>query len=223
MAKPKGLKLKDFFGGHRRKAHLLRWEHLVNAAGEPRIKLTLKLPLLNEPLVALHGAIGDQFALMAREDSKVPSAKVDVYLEGMTLEVFSTEKIRHKAALSTGVTMLKFSLQAEGEEEKKTVDLHFVAYLPASEQWRDWAWTHRGADFWMAAEYSQTELDFSEESEEDEGNEEEEEEQAAAPVPSDPPARGSNKPPMPKANGKNGPANLKQFHEEEVAAGRATQ
>lgn len=201
MAKPKGLKLKDFFGGNRRKAHLLRWEHLVNAAGEPRIKLTLKLPMLNQAAVGLHGAISDQFDLMAKQDSKIQSAKLDVYWEGMTIEVFTTDTVKRRAAMSTGATMMKFSLQSEGDEEKKTVDLHCVVYLPANEQWRDWAWIHRGADFWLAAEYSQSEIEFADDTEDD--ADEPDEDEAPAPV--------SAKPRLPKS----GPKDLAAYHQKQ--------
>lgn len=205
MAKPKGLKLKDFFNGNRRKATLVRWEHLCNRAGESRIKLTLQLPLLNESVVGMNGPVSDQFGLMAKDDSYVPRANVNVFLEGMTVEMYTTADSKHRNVMCTGGSFHNFFIQAEGDGEKRKVDLHCVAYVAANEQWRDWAWANRGGEVYITAEYSQSELEFSDEATgtDDEADEPEtEESDDEQDIPFDPPA-------APK---KSGPKELAAYH-----------
>ena len=162
---------KQLFEGHRRKAHLVRWEHLKNKAGEPRIKLDLLLPLLNEPVLGMNGPISDSYILMAKEDSKVGRATLNLYAEGMTLDCFDTEGQKKASVSSQGCSFFKFSLEATGEGEKRQLDLHFVGYVAASIGFRDWAWDHRGNDFWLEAVYSQSEMEFVEDEEDEEEDE----------------------------------------------------
>lgn len=187
MAKSKPTKLTQFFEGRRRKAFLNAWTHLKTRAGEPRIKLDLRLPLLNEPTVGMNEAIGEPFALMAKDNSSVGRTSLNVELEGMTLDLFTTSDpaTSKKANLTrSGVKMVKLAIEAEGEGEKRTIQLALTAYLPAGPEVRDWAWDHLHSDFGMEAVYSQSEMEFEDLSEEEtqseEDPEEEEEELAAA-------------------------------------------
>ena len=191
MAKPKATKLQNFFEGHRRKAFLVAWSHLRTKAGESRIKLELKLPLLNEPVLGISEAIFEAYGVMAKDESKIDRTSLNVELEGMTLEAFSTDTIKKPAVSSTGVKMTKLALVAAGEGEKRELNLLLVAYVPASVQLRDWAWVHLHMEFHIEAVYSQSEMDF--EVDEDEEGEEEE-----APKPA-------------KAK-KSGPKELAEFH-----------
>lgn len=197
MAKPKGLKLKDFFEGERRKATLVRWEHLVNQAGEPRIKLTLEVPLLNESVLGINGPVSDQFILMAKEDSQVKRANLDLYCEGMTVETWTTNESKRRNVMCTGASFHNFFIQSEGEGEKRKVHLYVVVYVSANEQWRDWAWEHRGGEFHLSAEYSQSELDFADDADEPD------EDEAPAPV--------SAKPRLPKS----GPKDRAAYHQKQ--------
>jgi hypothetical protein len=167
MAGNKPTKLLNLFEGHRRKASLNAWTHLRTKAGESRIKLDLKLALLNEPVLGMNGAISEAFTMMAKDDSKIARTSLNVELEGMTLELFSTDGVKSPAVSSTGVKLLKLALVAAGEGEKRTIDLNMTAYVPASMQLRDWAWDHLHADFHLEAVYSQSEMDFSDIPDED--------------------------------------------------------
>ena len=204
MAGPKPTKLLNFFESHRRKASLTAWSHLRTKAGESRIKLDLKLPLLNESVVGMNGAISEAFSVMAKEDSKIARTSLNVELEGMTLELFSTDGIKSPAVSSTGVKLLKLALVAAGEDEKRAIDLNMIAYVPASMQLRDWAWDHLHNDFHLEAVYSQSEMDFSDISDEDENEEDAEGEldpdNETAPIAPQRPAK------------KSGPKELAEFH-----------
>ena len=176
MGKTKATKLTDFFNGNRRAARLEQWTHLITKSGEPRIKLELRLPLLNEPVIGMNDAIGEAFTVMAKDDSKIDRTSLNVVMEGMTLETFSTAEVKHVAVSSTGVSMCKLALVAAGDGEKRTVDLLLTAYVPASIQLRNWAWDHNHKDFHMEAVYSQTEMEFTDEPAE-EGDEKQDEEE----------------------------------------------
>ena len=174
--KQKPTKLQQLFEGHRRKASLVAWTHLRTTAGESRIKLDLRLPLLNESVLGMNGAIEEGFTVMAKDDSKIDRTSLNVILEGMTLESFTTDKIKHPSVVSTGVRFQKLALVAAGEGEKRTIDLSMVAYIPASIQLRDWAWENLHATFYLETEYSQSEMEWtSEEEGSDDGEEAEEE------------------------------------------------
>lgn len=166
--KQKTTKITQLFEGRKRKAHLVRWEHLKNKAGEPRIKLDLILPLLNEPVIGMNGPISDTYIVMAKEDSKVGRATLNLYAEGMTLDCFDTEGQKKASISSQGCSFFKFQLEASGEGEKRTLNLHAVVYVAASIGFRDWAWDHRGSDFWLEAVYSQSEMEFVSDEEKDE-------------------------------------------------------
>ena len=203
MAGNKPTKLLNLFEGHRRKASLNAWSHLRTKAGESRIKLELKLPLLNESVVGMNGAISEAFHVMAKDDSKIARTSLNVEMEGFTLELFSTEEVKHVSVSSTGVKFLKLALVAAGEGEKRTISLNMTAYVPASIQLRDWAWDHLHSDFHLEAVYSQSEIDFSNMADEDESPDEDEEEAELDPDNEEAPV-------TPK---KSGPKDLAAFHE----------
>lgn len=176
-------KLKSFFEGHRRKAFLKSWTHLKTTAGESRIKLELRVPLLNESYQGMNPEISDVFTVMAKDSSSVGTTKLNCELEGMTLECFTTSDTKSSKkpnVSSTGVKMLKLALEPIGEGEKRGIDLNVTAYVPASEQLRDWAWGTLHNEFGLEAAYSQSEMDYDGAEEEEEPEEEEEEESEAA-------------------------------------------
>lgn len=200
----KPTKLQNLFEGRRRRASLNAWTHLRSSAPESksRIKLELRLPLLNESLVGMNGPVSDAFTVMAKDDSTIERTNLGVHLEGMTLEFFATDGAKSPAVSSTGVKMLKLALIAAGEGEKRTIDLSITAYVPASIQLRDWAWEHLHADFHLEAVYSQSEMDFSgpADGEDDEDEDEEAEEPAAVSAKA------------PRAPRKSGPKELAEYH-----------
>lgn len=206
MAGSKPTKLLNLFEGHRRKASLNAWTHLRTKAGESRIKLDLKLPLLNESVIGMNGAISEAFMVMAKDDSKIARTSLNVELEGMTLELFSTDGIKSPVVSSTGVKLLKLALIAAGDGEKRAIHLGMTAYVPASMQLRDWAWEHLHNEFHLEAVYSQSEMDFSDIAEEDgaDPDEEDEQEEPAKPITPQRPAK------------KSGPKELAEEHAKHV-------
>ena len=184
-------KVKSFFDGHRRKAKLELYTHLKTKAEENRFKLVLSIPLLGESLVSMPKAVSDVFTVMAKDDSDLNRASLNIFLEGMTCEFFNDDKSRSPVLSSTGVTFKKLALVATGIGEKRTIDLEMFAYVPASLQLHDWVYPQLHGAFFMESVYSQTEMEFTDDEDEDEVGEEEDEDELAA-VGSDPrPGRNS--------------------------------
>jgi hypothetical protein len=207
MAKVKATKLNSFFEGHRRKAFLNAWSHLRTKAGESRVKFDLRIPLLNESVVGMGGAIGEAFGVMAKDESKIDRTSLNLECEGMTLDIFATGESKRRTVTSTGVKLQKFALVSSGEEEKRQLDLHLVAYTPASIVLRDWAWGHLHGEFYLEAVYSQTEMDFGDgETDDDDAGALDPDEEEDGPK-STPAAKKAAAKPQ-----KNGPKQLAAFH-----------
>jgi hypothetical protein len=118
--KQKATKLQQLFEGHRRKASLVAWTHLRTKAGESRIKMDLKLPLLNESIIGMNDVMGEAYTLMAKDESKISRTSLNVEMESMTLECFATDDPKSpKALMSTGVKIQKLSLVAAGESKEE--------------------------------------------------------------------------------------------------------
>jgi hypothetical protein len=168
-------KVKQFFDGRRREARLLLYTHLKTKAEENRFKLSLSIPLLNQSVVSMPKAVSDVFSVMAKDDSDLSRAKLAVFLEGMTLELFATDTQKGAPSLSiTGCTFKSLQLVAAGVAEKRTIDLEMMAYVPASLALHDWVYPQLHGTFFLEAVYSQSEMDFSDIPDEDEDAEEEE-------------------------------------------------
>jgi hypothetical protein len=156
------IKETTFFGGNRRKCELEHWEVLPGRGdGEKRIKMDVRMPLSDESLVAMPDWIGNTFEATIKDDSAQRRGILDRFMEGMTIEVFSTEKNRSRALCLTSTTVKNLCIERAGEEDESDVFLHFVVYSPANVQARDWAWDLVGKTFWASFEYSQTEMDFN--------------------------------------------------------------
>jgi hypothetical protein len=176
---------------------------LKTRAGEDRIKLDVHMPLLNQNLKGMDGAISEAFTVMAKDDSKIERSSLNVELDGFTLDIFATDESKRRTATSTGVRMQKLALVASGEGEKRELELHLVAYIPATIEIRDWAWTHLHKSFWLEAVYSQSELDFGD-------GEDEDDEDGDLDTDNEPVLGGGKKPA--KARGKSGPKQLAEYH-----------
>jgi hypothetical protein len=189
--------------------------------------MDLRLPLLGPASIGMNQEIGEPFMLMAKKDSKTDRSVINVELEGMTLEIFSTDSSRERWVMSTGVKFMKLYLASTGEEDKKEVNLHLVAYMPFSKAMMEWASIHLHKDFHLEAVYSNTEMDFapSDDAELEDDTDDEENAGVEDDIPEEtpPPAAAkksaSAKPlPMPKAKpgGKSGPKDLKNYHETQI-------
>lgn len=200
--------LKDFFEKRRRRLSLLRYTHLKTRAGEERLKLELKMPLLNESLQGVPELVSQAFDPMAKDASAIKRSNLNIEYKGMTVEFFSNDQAaepfigKEGIASATGALLTKFALVAEGESDKRTLDLVYVCYVPASVALLDWARQHLHLDFFGECEYSQSELEFTPEVEDPE----------PAAVVAEAPAQAPAKKPK-----KSGPKDLKEYHDQQEA------
>jgi hypothetical protein len=169
MGKP--LKETSFFGGNRRKTELGSWQVLQSRAGEKHMKFAFEMGLSGENIVAMPEWIGDAFEAMEHDGSAIGRSTLNRILEGMTMEIFPTDKHKRPTLSLTGATIKNLYLLRSGEEDDAEVVLHMTIYSPANVQARDWAWDTLRGTFWAAFEYSQTEMDFSGSADKEDGDE----------------------------------------------------
>ena len=156
-AKVQPTKLTTFFEGHRRKCFLIQWIQHCNRAGVSTIKLDMRLPLLGPTLIGMNQEIGEPFSLMAKVDSKTERSAINVEIEGMTLDIFSTDTSKDHWVSTTGAKLMKLSLATVGEGEKKEVNLHMAIYVPFTKEMMEWASIHLHKDFYIETVYSNSE------------------------------------------------------------------
>ena len=215
-AKVQPTKLKTFFEGHRRKCFLIQWIQHCNRAGVSTIKLDMRLPLLNQSLIGMNDEIGEPFGLMAKNDSKTERSAINVEIEGMTLDIFSTDTSKDHWVSTTGAKLMKLYLATVGEGEKKEVNLHMAIYVPFTKEMMEWAAIHLHKDFYIETVYSNSEskLAFATADETEFVDEEDED---------DSPEKGEDEPELdPDAEqdipfetpptGKSGPKQLEAYH-----------
>ena len=211
-AKVQPTKLKTFFEGHRRKCFLIQWIQHCNRAGVSTIKLDMRLPLLNQSLIGMNDEIGEPFGLMAKNDSKTERSAINVEIEGMTLDIFSTDTSKDHWVSTTGAKLMKLYLATVGEGEKKEVNLHMAIYVPFTKEMMEWAAIHLHKDFYIETVYSNSEskLAFATADETEFVDEEDED---------DSPEKGEDEPELdpdaeqdiPFETGKSGPKQLKAY------------
>lgn len=168
------IKETSFFGGNRRKTELGSWQVLQSRAGEKHMRFAFEMVLSGENLVGMPDWIGDAFEAMEGDGSALRRAALDRILEGMTMEIFPTDKHKRPTLSLTGATIKNLFLVRDGEEDKAEVVQHMTVYAPANVQARDWAWDTLRGTFWASFEYSQTEMDFGASADKDADGEEDE-------------------------------------------------
>jgi len=156
-AKVQPTKLTTFFEGHRRKCFLVQWIQHCNRAGVSTIKLDMRLPLLGPTLIGMNQEIGEPFSLMAKNDSKTERSAINIEIEGMTLDIFSTDTSKDHWVSTTGAKLMKLYLATVGEGEKKEVNLHMAIYVPFTKEMMEWAAIHLHKDFYIETVYSNSE------------------------------------------------------------------
>ncbi len=164
---PKATKMTNFFHENRRECVLGDYRVLQTTGEEKRLKMEFAMPISNKSIVGMPEWVSDPWTVMEKEKSLTLRSNIDVMLEGMTLDFYSTGSIKHRALTSSGAKLGGFHLLTAGEGEKKETALHFTVYLPGSIQLRDWAWENHRQTFFAEFAYSQSEIDFGAEGDED--------------------------------------------------------
>jgi hypothetical protein len=154
----------NFFPEQRRKLELTSWQELMNAQSEKRIRLDLQMPLTNQTLLGMPDFIGRGFEIMEREDSHEKQIPIDVELENVHFEAFSTDVCKKAIPIeSLGLNLddekkqltrsyLKFSSSTIRNFKlvriKDGVALEFNITVKSDAGLCLWAHHYHGATFW---------------------------------------------------------------------------
>jgi hypothetical protein len=165
----------NFFPGNRRECTLTSYQLLETTGEEKRSKLTIEMPLSDRDLKGIPDWVAGPFSEMGKAESLTGRSAIEAMCDGMTLEIFSTDKVKRRTLMSTGVMITGFSLVATGDGDKRDIALSAVIYVPANITLHQWAWDHIHKTFFASFEYSQSEMDFKAagDSDADEDNDEE--------------------------------------------------
>lgn len=197
-------KMADFFDARRRSCFLLRSELLKSRGKEMRKKMFISMLLSATNLSTCPEPFLTQFAVMAKDDSALNRATIDVEFASMAVRIFSTDASTEPAVRVNGALIHRFAMVAEGVGEKRTVSLEFLLYLPAPIALHEWEYHHMHGEFFLEAVQEQGTLDLSNEADD-------EEEERTSPLDTE---HGRNQTviAVPAKSGKSGPKQLAEFH-----------
>lgn len=135
-----------FFPGAKRRAMLEAWTPLMNAQDEKRVRFDFAMPLTGETFNGMPAFVGSAFESMNKEDSVEKKSTLDIELEGITIEMFATDKSPRRHNMLTAATLRSFSLERDGEG---MVHLHFSTTVKRDEDLAVWAHKYEGATMWI--------------------------------------------------------------------------
>ena len=151
-------RLKKFFDGKRRRCTLDDYHQLKSAGNENRMKLMISMPLSNQPVSGLPDEFTEEYALMEREESAANFKKIAVEVKAAKFTIFTTDTIKSHVVRTDGCTLNSFRLIGAGVEEKRTVSLDFVVYMPWGDPLHKWCADNLHGDFFCETVPSQMEL-----------------------------------------------------------------
>lgn len=151
-------RLKDFFEGKRRRCTLDDYKQLKSAGNENRMKLMISMPLSNHPVDGIPDEFTEEYALMEKGNSAANFKKIAVEVKAATFTIFSTDTIKNHSVRAGSCTLNGFRLIGTGVEEKRTVSLDLVVYIPWSEGLHAWCAENLHGDFFCETVPSQMEL-----------------------------------------------------------------
>lgn len=155
-------KLKDFFEGRRRRGRLQDFRVLKDRKDILRMRLTIQMPLSNEPVQGINEKFSEPYVLMAKESSSLDFSRVNVAVDKAAVEIFATSTAQRAVVKAGSSNLQNFHLVATGSGASRTVSLEFDAELPVSDADDDpltnWAMKHLHADFFIEAVPAQLEI-----------------------------------------------------------------
>src|SRR5258708_5522283 len=100
-----------FFRGHRRETIIDGATILCNAAGEKRLKLSMRIPLVGDQLVGMPNWVGEPFSDISKPEYAVKNIASIMELDPMILRVFLLPELPEgdkEAITFEGVRMCSF-------------------------------------------------------------------------------------------------------------------
>jgi hypothetical protein len=152
------VRLKEFFEGKRRRCTLDDYHQLKSTGNENRMKLMISMPLSNNPVDGLPTEFSEEYMLMKRQESAANFKKISVEVKAAKFTIFTTDAIKSHVVRTDGCTLNSFRLIGNGVEEKRTVSLDFVVYLPWGDPLHKWCAENLHGDFFCETVPSQMQL-----------------------------------------------------------------
>jgi hypothetical protein len=148
-----------FFRGHRRETFIDGAQILCNAAGEKRLKLSLKIPLNGDQLVGMPSWVGEPFGDISKPEYAVKSIASTMELDPMNLRVHGLPEGK-EAILFDGVRLCSFKIERDSETTKEhpEIVLSFTAYLPRTGKFLKFADDMFGSSLFILYEAAQQSL-----------------------------------------------------------------
>ncbi len=150
-----------FFRGHRRETFINGATILCNAAGEKRLKLSGKIPLVGDQLVGMPTWVEGPFIDISKPEYAFKSPiSSNMELDPMILRVYSLPDGDKEAITFDGVRMCSFKIERDGDGEKEHPDivLTFTAYLPRTGRFLKFADDNFGSSLFILYEAAQRSL-----------------------------------------------------------------
>jgi hypothetical protein len=121
-----------FFRGRRRESFIEGAAILCNAAGEKRLKLSMKIPLTGDQLIGMPSWVAQPFSDIAKPEYAVEMVKSGMELDPMICRVYALPDDEEEAITFDGVRMCSFKIEREKDNDSEHPDiaLTFTAYLP---------------------------------------------------------------------------------------------
>jgi hypothetical protein len=121
-----------FFRGYRRETFIDGAAILCNAAGEKRLKLSMKIPLTGDQLIGMPTWVSVAFEVIAKAENAGKSHSSSMELDPMILRVSLLPDAKTDAITFDGVRMCSFKIERDSDADKEHPDvvLTFTAYLP---------------------------------------------------------------------------------------------
>lgn len=149
-----------FFRGRRRESFIEGAAILCNAAGEKRLKLSMKIPLVGDQLIGMPSWVSQPFSDIAKPEYAVESIKSGMELDPMICRVYALPDDEDEAITFDGVRMCSFKIERENDSESEHPDiaLTFTAYLPRTGRFLQFADDNFAASLFILYEAAQPSL-----------------------------------------------------------------
>jgi hypothetical protein len=149
-----------FFRGRRRESFIEGAAILCNAAGEKRLKLSMKIPLVGDQLIGMPSWVSQPFSDIAKPEYAVESVRSGMELDPMICRVYALPDAEDEAITFDGVRMCSFKIERENDNESEHPDiaLTFTAYLPRTGRFLQFADENFASSLYILYEAAQPSL-----------------------------------------------------------------
>ena len=166
------------FFNSRREMEIGDFVSLKSKGAERRIKASLHIPMSNRTTQGVPDWLLDGYQFVVKDSSYYDKTSCKgIKLEGMSVDLFTTDTVKRKTRTLNGCTLDKFAVERVGKDDKAETFLRFVCYVPASLEIMQFFYEMQGATVY--SEFDTTQASFAYEGESDDEDEGEEGERPA--------------------------------------------